>query len=259
MAIDFTLVELSSFYELYKITYLTHSWHYTSADHSITYNGNTYLPAAIKHGSLVKQSELDNFQLDISFPAEGFFLRYVSEAPVYEATITIHLYQDPANVVLAFSGIVTKVTIGQNNECTVMCDEQNLLATKLPNKLIQSACNHKLFDAGCGLVKADWKEALVIKEVSYPLVKSDDLLLFDANYFVQGWLEFEGDLRWILAVIGDAMYLQIPFRDLEAGDTVFAYPGCDKAPQTCKERFDNLDKYLGCPYVPRKNPVFYGL
>ena len=38
-----------------------------------------------------------------------------------------------------------------------------------------------------------------------------------------------------------------------------AYPGYDGSPATCVDKFDNLDNFVGFPYIPSKNPVVWGI
>lgn len=260
MAIDWTVTEIESFYELYKITYLTQAWYYTSADHPISYGGHTYTPAAIKRGEINKESELNKVQLDLTFPIVDFAKKYVVTAPVYRTLVTIYLYQDSSNVFVAFEGEVTQISLSENYTCTVTLDEYTAIDTKLPRLLISPACNHVLFDANCGLTKATWKVPVVVETIlSSCSFESSTLGGYPDNYFMQGVAEFESDLRMVTSHIGVQAYLHSPFVDLEVGDTVNFYPGCDKSPEMCDDKFSNLTHYLGCPYVPRKNPVLFGL
>ncbi len=259
MAIDWTKVEIDCFYELYKITYLTQAWYYTSADHSITYDGHVYLPAAIQRGDIVKESELNNVQLDITFPIADFARRYVVTSPVYSTLVTIYLYQDNANVFMAYEGEITKISLSGGNTCSITLKEHTELDIKLPRILIQPACNHILFDSNCSLVKNTWKVPAVVDTIGDLEITCAILASYADGYFTQGIAEFDGDLRFILGHWGGRITFYYPFIDLEVGDTVNVFPGCDKSPSTCKNKFNNLAHYLGCPYVPRKNPVLFGI
>lgn len=260
MAIDFSLIELENFFELYKFTYLSQSWYYTSADHEIVYAGHTYLPAAIERGDFSKETELNNISLDITLPLVDMVKQYIANSPVYETIVSIYLYQDPSNVLLAFQGRVTKCTFNsQGNSTTLSLDEQTALTVKLPILLIQPACNHILFGTGCGLAKSGWKVDFEVVDITTEYLELDNLEGYAENYFTQGHAVFENDIRWITRSYGNFLHLQMPFAGLEIGDTISTYPGCDKMPETCRDKFDNLANYLGMPYVPRKNPVIFGV
>lgn len=259
MAIDWTTIEIESFFELYKITYLSQAWYYTSADHEIIYDGHTYSPAAIEHGDIIKESELNKIELDVTFPTSDLFKQYVATAPVYQTLVNIYLYQDASNVILAFQGEVTKISLNQTNTCIVRLDEYTSLTTKLPRLLISPACNHVLFDSGCGLTKASWKKTILVDTVNPGFIQSASLGAYPDGYFTQGVAEFQSDLRMITYHAGTMANLHIDFPTLHNGDTLYCYPGCDKSPATCDTKFSNLARYLGCPYVPRKNPVLFGI
>lgn len=259
MAIDFSLIELENFFELYKFTHLSQSWYYTSADHEITYGGNTYLPATIQRGDFSKENELNNISLEITLPLVDMVKQYIANAPVYETVVSIYLYQDPANVLSVFQGKITKCTFNQGNASVLSIDEQTAVTAKLPSLLIQPACNHILFCAGCGLVKANWKFDFEVTDITEEYIELDGLDEYDENYFTQGHAIFESDIRWVTRSYGNFLHLQVPFADLEIGDTISVYPGCNKTPETCRDKFDNLENYLGMPYVPRKNPVIFGI
>ena len=55
------------------------------------------------------------------------------------------------------------------------------------------------------------------------------------------------------------IYLHMPFDDEVVGKQVIVYAGCDKTPQTCKNKFNNLQNFRGFPYIPVKNPVIWGV
>jgi uncharacterized phage protein (TIGR02218 family) len=263
MSVDFSTIEIEKFFPLYKIEHGNSTWYYTGADHSIAFDGHTYLAAPIQHGGFNKEDELSNYPLEINMPLSEVAQRFLATAPPQKVLVSIYLYQEVEDpqYFLAYQGEVIKVTIGQGNSCSVSLNEYTVMSTKLPKTLIQPACNHILFGSGSGLSCTDWKTSATVEGFygDNKYIESTAFTLFPLQYFRQGTMEFEGDSRHISYHNGVLCSLQIPFPDLQIGDTVFLYPGCDKDPATCRDKFDNLDNYLGCPYVPRKNPVLYGL
>jgi hypothetical protein len=49
-----------------------------------------------------------------------------------------------------------------------------------------------------------------------------------------------------------------PFRSLQPGDTVYAYPGCDRTLAACTA-FGNTIHFCGFPFIPTKNPFVVGI
>ena len=45
----------------------------------------------------------------------------------------------------------------------------------------------------------------------------------------------------------------------KGGDTINAYPGCDKTMSTCKDKFENFKHFIGFPYAPYESIRFTGL
>jgi uncharacterized phage protein (TIGR02218 family) len=45
------------------------------------------------------------------------------------------------------------------------------------------------------------------------------------------------------------LFLDMPF-DIQVGDEIAIYPGCDKRMITCRDKFDNIINFVGEPYVP---------
>ena len=39
------------------------------------------------------------------------------------------------------------------------------------------------------------------------------------------------------------------------GDVAYIYPGCDKTPTTCKNKFNNFSRNRATPYVPLKETI----
>lgn len=264
MAIDWSTTEITSFYELYKVNYLAQYWYYTSADHEIVYGGNTYTPASIKRNETAKDSDLNPIKMELTFPITDFARKYIAFAPVNKTYITIYLFQDVDNVIQAFKGVVAKIALGENNACTVSLDEYGAMAVKLPKLIISPACNHCLFDDGCTLDSDDYKYTVNVDYIASGTqltISGGGIDLLPPDYFLQGIVEFEGDQRFVTKEVNtDAtyVYIQVPFFDLEVDDTVYIWPGCNKSPATCRDKFDNLTNYLGSPKVGRKNPVLVG-
>lgn len=54
---------------------------------------------------------------------------------------------------------------------------------------------------------------------------------------------------WIAADSRVVLYLALP-NDIQVGDELRLYPGCDKTLATCRDKFDNVINFRGEPFVP---------
>jgi uncharacterized phage protein (TIGR02218 family) len=86
---------------------------------------------------------------------------------------------------------------------------------------------------------------------------------FPDDWFNGGGLTFEtgsnaGRTMEVLDFVADdgmtitqdiELFLDMPF-DVEIGDKLILYPGCDKRLSTCRDKFDNVINFVGEPVVP---------
>lgn len=53
--------------------------------------------------------------------------------------------------------------------------------------------------------------------------------------------------------------LSTSINDLTTGATLRFYAGCNHSVVTCKDKFNNVNNYGGCPFVPTRNPFSTGV
>lgn len=185
--------------------------------------------------------------------------------------------QPPVGVVPLFSGLISTIDpVGEVEATVTVKSLPVLLDVLMPRNGYQTGCIHSLFDAGCGLVKANytmtWEVAAGPTNATIP-VPSDAPPLPAAlegneeglGIFVQGTILFtsgvnEGVYRTIKSVSTDAPFglnLAYPLETpCAAGDTFQIWPGCDKTAATCAARFNNLARFRGFPYTPSAETAF---
>ena len=126
--------------------------------------------------------------------------------------------------------------------------------------IYQASCNHHIFDSGCGIDYFLWKVDATILQVNGTVLTSDQLLGFGTDYFVGGEVNYYGDARLITAYSGNTITLHVPFDSrVTVGTVVEVFPNCGGDPQKCRDVFNNFDHFLGCPYIPDKNPAVWGV
>jgi len=52
----------------------------------------------------------------------------------------------------------------------------------------------------------------------------------------------------------DTVIILAPFVDVEAPVAANAFAGCDRTLADCRDKFDNLAKFMGFPWIPGRNP-----
>jgi hypothetical protein len=116
-------------------------------------------------------------------------------------------------------------------------------------------CQHLVYGQGCGVSKVEFEqEEIIASVISNTHIEVQNT--YTDGYFTGGIAEIPLQYKtsFITNHVGNTLYLARPLYDVSFGDTIFLYPGCDKTPQTCSGRFNNILNYLAFNWVPNKNP-----
>jgi hypothetical protein len=135
---------------------------------------------------------------------------------------------------------------------------------KLPLVRGQRLCNHVLWDAQCTAPKAGSTLTKSNNEYATTLT-SQTTAVGSVTLAVPGWTRFGSpvvlidgfftfgevhcgaEVRMCLSHIGFAITINAPFIGAVAGVAVTAFPGCDHAVQTCRDKFNNVVNFGGHP------------
>ena len=128
----------------------------------------------------------------------------------------------------------------------------------------QRGCSADLGDSACGvaLVDADWSTGAAILRSERPgsfIVLPD--AAFGAGFFTNGsFVTSSGAVLPVKlhekVVDGDRVVLwSAPTIDLPAGARLTLRAGCDKSPETCRQKFDNIVNFRGFPHMPGNDVV----
>lgn len=110
----------------------------------------------------------------------------------------------------------------------------------------QALCNWFLYEFPCPVNKANWRvvSSIVSLDTDNFTATISGAGAYVADHFTAGWLEApNGDKRMIVKdeVSGSNHILTLqqnfPSTTLRAGDSADAYPGCDRAYTTCRDKF----------------------
>ena len=241
---------------------------YTSAGISLAWGGDSFIPFAFKRGTtrLVRGVEVDT--LDISlFAGEkdliaGLpFPQFAHNGGLDGATVLLERaflldwFKPIVGVLWMFSGRVSEIAPSRTEIKLSVKSDLELLTTPMPRNLYQPRCGYILFDSGCGLAKAAYKaSSMATAGSSRSEIKC--ALAQGAGWFTRGTIEFTtganaGVTRTIKSHAPGSITLALPLPNTPAvGDGFDAYPGCDKLPATCEQKFSNKVKFRGFPYVP---------
>lgn len=129
-------------------------------------------------------------------------------------------------------------------EC--LTDQETMARAEGLNDTFQALCNWFLFNYPCPVNRANWKVVVTVGEIdtenfTVTVSGADDKI---ADWFKAGYFEApNGDKRTILADTVDGtdhiftLQQNFPSTTLRVGDSADAYPGCDRAYTTCRDKF----------------------
>lgn len=242
----------------------------TSADEPITLSGvgaGVYQTTYIERGPLRESVEDDSGSVEVkvhpSHPAAAAFVGYPPAVPI-ELTI-YRKHRDDAEVIVMPVGRVARCTFDRS-------DKGGMVATllvvpggprfvrNLPLLSYQSPCNWVLYGPGCRLDKEDFRISGTAAFVAGVHISATAFASRPDGWFRSGWAETAaGERRAIVAHVADALTLVAPFDDLDVGDAIHAYAGCDRTETTCATHFNNLVNHLGFPDIPTRDPYRWSL
>ena len=277
--------------ELYKIQGSGQSFYYTSGQHQVTFNFDTYSPVAISRSEPEIESSQSARRIVLTLPMDNeFAARYIPTLPTTVETLTVYRYHstdgtpghDPGtpsgpDVIIYFSGTISNVGF-KDDKCEVnVISEGKVLTQLVPKQTCRALCNHVLYDSGCKVSKVLFQLSnvsvvsiassglSVVLDAGSATIGVDDLdalLLANPDYFDGGLLSGPGgELRSIRStdktgLPANRVVIDVSpaFAILKALDIVTMTAGCFHDPTTCDTKFSNMANYGGFPFVPQKNP-----
>lgn len=252
--------------ELYTFVTPTGTERRTGHTSDVTIGPDTWTAIPLTRSRLAGASVDDPPTLEITMPASDTLVQDFAfkVAPRYlDITIT-RLHTDTGDTITLFKGSAGgPVVEGRMARFRVPSRLAVQLAAPVPSVYFQSQCNHVLFDGRCALSSANYDFATTVQTVqtdgvSIELTSTDSAPL---NYYKAGEIvrDSDGERRLILSQSGNAIVINFPFPNLDAGDAVTIFAGCDHTTATCASKFSNIANFGGHPLIPGINPFATGL
>lgn len=134
------------------------------------------------------------------------------------------------------------------------------LNIEYPNRRYYPQCPYSIYSKECGVdIKSYRKKAKVTAVTDTNTVKID--IPFEDGYYTAGGMEWisgplAGEATQIMASQNNTIvYMSATNTAPRIGDVAYIYPGCDKTPTTCKNKFNNFSRNRATPYVPLKETI----
>ena len=290
-------IEQQSSAEVYILTVGDETLYLTSYFQNLVIDGQPYEAVPIKRGSLEYDSEMSNNALSIEITATSQAGKlFKADQDVVEGIFEIRKYflDDTSDYEVPLAGFIKGASLSGGIVVLSCVSWLDVLNNDFPTKRFQSACNHKLFDTGCGLLAADWMiEAtvmsidgckVVVQYLTAPVAYSNNYQNYDSDqalikitapipgFFVDG-IAVKKDTTTRRVIVAHTMELQsdtltlhFPIKTLAVGDVLQLFPGCsktfDKNTFPCVNHCKSfrsaesvIEHYLGATLIPYKNPT----
>lgn len=251
---------------LYKLQWGNVIWRYTSADREIVRTEDeesvTYEPVAINDDGMTQGGSQQN-DFTIHAPSNiPIVALFAGTPPAQSIWITVrrqHIGEADAPIYwIGTVGNVRRVDLASIDIIgRVLTATFKRTGLRLP---WSKGCPHMLYDGSCRANKSFFS---VTKTIS---TKTGNTITINSNdkpagYYDGGFIEWEADesgtmdRRGIEWQPGTATFALFGTTDrLEIGMTITLYAGCDRTPETCNSKFNNLPNYGGFAFMAGKSP-----
>lgn len=264
--------------ELYLFKNLEEEYVYTSCQEVVTFGGRNYLPVAVKRTSPELATAQSDRTLTVELPIDNpFALRYVATVPASPDEFTLYRYHSTDSgpeVVQYFKGDVVNVGFSNQTAKVNISSAGRVLAGIIPQQTCRNLCNHVLYNSRCSVLQANFTMDVTVTNISSNKLTLNvdggsnmiggktlsQILTADARYFTSGMVSRNSyENRMVNTCVdlgGDVAQITVllPFQVLSVGTVLAMSAGCTHSVSNCKNRFNNLDRYGGFPYIPQKNP-----
>ncbi|MFA4971857.1 MAG: DUF2163 domain-containing protein [bacterium] len=197
-------------------------------------------------------------------PEPGNSIAMMAAAGLFDdCEVTIYLHDLEGGNTLHHSDWIVQgaIDIARTHVTIHLQSELSRLTILEPRTVVQEQCNNCVYDAACGLDRDAWTQTGVVTGGTKAVLQTN-LTQADA-YHDLGEIQFTtgdnwGAVRTVMKYVqaSGAITLSSPLRKTPAaGDQFTIVPGCDRTIATCREKFFNLGRFRGFPFVPRPETV----
>lgn len=235
--------------------------------------GKTWKPFAIKHGTITTAGVLDKQPVTVTARKDiPLVPMYIAGPPSRVVLVNIYRgHEDDAEIVLEWTGRLLNMKLaGAEAEFTCEPISTSLLTVGLRRKY-QRGCPHTLYGSSCrASLLAHTEKGSVTQVVgtlqvriqltgaSTGIVRSNLIGGIFRVTLATGITEIRaiteavnnGGRRWTLSLMSQV-------NEILAGQAVSVSKGCGHTFEICRDTFQNVSNYGGCPNIPMKDPFRY--
>ena len=257
--------EQPSYAELYELVVMAGDneiVHWTSYGQSVTFRSAEYVPRAIKRSGFMFDRTSRDTKVTVAATIMEPTSTYIAQSPYAPCMLTIwrvYLANPDTDYIKLFVGKLESVSIDKFVMSATFASQSGAFSRLVPRNLYSPWCCHNLFDDHCQVSELNWRRAVTVAGITGNAITVPEIAGFANQFYRAGTMQFHDERRLITDQTGTVITILFPFGGrLAVGSTVHLLPGCSGHPAICKIRFNNIDNYLGFPYIPTKNVVIWG-
>jgi uncharacterized phage protein (TIGR02218 family) len=259
---------------LFKFTAGIQSYTYTTDNKPADYLGETYSPLENLEPSGTSQSqEIQAQKITVSAFREWILPRqFVSFVPSNLMFLVVFKYHRaaPDDKYVYWQGFVQSAKF-DDKKSYLNCAPVSVLFNRLGlRRSFSTLCGHILYDGFCPVPASAYRVDGVITDIGSFTITAAEWTSYDSTWFVAGFVERTlpsgvTDMRLITGNDTGVLTLLSPFpSDLQTGETLHAYAGCDHKFSTCAGAkfgaYTDEGGACGCyDRIPVKNPFQTGI
>ena len=258
-------VEQPAYAELYELAVMAGDneiMHWTSYGQSVTFRSAEYLPRAIKRSGFTFDRTSKDTKVTVAATILEPTSLYISQSPYAPCVLTIwrvYLANPTTDYIKLFVGKLETVALDKFVMTATFASQSGSFSRLIPRNLYSPWCCHSLFDEQCQVPELSWRKTVTVSGIAGNAITVPAINGFADQFYRAGTMQFNDERRLITDQTGNVVTILFPFGgNLDIGSSVRLLPGCSGHPAICKIRFDNIENYLGFPYIPTKNAVIWG-
>lgn len=237
------------------------AWPYVGGDTVVNFLSREFQPTAVDMGDISQSLSESTPIITVTIESDAAVCQqFVPYQPVRPMSLRVyrHHIDDPDNEYRV--ELIGKVVSAQFDEETRTCELTVQLAggsmeRRIPWPVTQKQCNYALYGPGCQVNRLLFQVMATLSSVTGDELRSPDFATKPDGWFTNGYVVApNGEFRFIIHHETNLIVLQTPFVDVAANDIVESYAGCSRLRDVCKNKFNNLSRFLGFPWIPNKNP-----
>lgn len=241
-----------------------------------------FTPTQIGHGPIERRADFDrhSFQVTARFDTGNLSSHFVTTptTPMVVEVLRIakgtvgttgtDVAEWGVDTYVVQSGIIQDVTLRGDLVTVGAVPKPFYMEGGVPRLWFNRTCQWALYGQGCRLAKAsfEWESQIAsLDRARRKITLTGAPAATPANYFEGGFfVHNDTELKFTaLAAALDSgntvLTLGTWTDELEVGDQVVAYPGCDRTAETCAAKFSNAANFGGFSRLPDRNPSIHGV